>query len=84
MKEPRYYFFFCILISLFFIDKNNKKLFKILHKFFIIFSIVLISVFKVEDIKISKMVILIIENKSEKFKKKMERFQTSITEFLDL
>ena len=49
-------FSFCILISLFFIDKNYKKnYFKYFISFLFFFSIVLISVFKVEDIKISKM-----------------------------
>lgn len=58
-------FLFCILISLFFIDKNNKKNYlKYFISFLLFCSIVLISVFKVEDIKISKMSdINYIENK---------------------
>ena len=58
-------FLFCILISLFFIDKNNKKnYFKYFISFLIFIFLLLISVFKIEDIKISKMSeINYIENK---------------------
>ena len=58
-------FLFCILIYFFFIDKNNKKNYlKYFISFLLFCSIVLISVFKVEDIKISKMSdINYIENK---------------------
>ena len=59
--------FFCIIISLFFIEKNNiKNYLKYFICFLFFFFIILISVFKIEDIKISKIIdINYMENKRD-------------------